>query len=168
MEVEQIQKQVDWLENEHRKDKKVLDALEGRLAALEGNLPPLAHQIKEVDSELTRVNALLNRFDQFDNALLQQRVETKQYFDELERQNKKREEESEKVHRVEMRSVDSNLAELRKELEPIPDMAGISLVWTISTPCSMPEKRRHSRTEGCSISSIVSVSSLLEYRIRYL
>lgn len=122
MEVEQIQKQVDWLESEHRKDKKVLDALEGRLAAMEGNIPPLVHQIKEVDSELTRVSALLNRFDQFDNALLQQRVETKQYFDELERQFKKREEESEKVHRVEMRSVDTNLAQLRKELEPIPEI----------------------------------------------
>jgi chromosome segregation ATPase len=122
VEVEQIQKQVDWLENEHRKDKKVLDALEGRLASLEGNLPPMVHQIKEVDSEITRISALLNRFDQFDNALLQQRIESKQYFDELERQNKKREEESEKVHRVEMRSVDANLAELRKELEPIPEI----------------------------------------------
>ncbi len=122
MEVEQIQKQVDWLDGEHRKDKKVLDALEGRLAALEGNLSPLIHQIKDVDGELTRVSAMLNRFDQFDNALLQQRVETKQYFDELERQFKKREEESEKVRRVEMRSLDSNLAELRKELEPIPEI----------------------------------------------
>jgi len=122
VEVEQIQKQVDWLDGEHRKDKKVLDALEGRLAALEGNLPPLVHQIKDVDGELTRVSAMLNRFDQFDNALLQQRVETKQYFDELERQFKKREEESEKVRRVEMRSLDSNLAELRKELEPIPEI----------------------------------------------
>lgn len=90
MEIEQIQKQVDWLDSEHRKDKKVLDALEGRLEALEGNLSPLVHQIKEVDSELTRVTTLLNRFDQFDNALLQQRVETKQYFDELERQFKER------------------------------------------------------------------------------
>jgi chromosome segregation ATPase len=54
--------------------------------------------------------------------LLQQRVETKQYFDELERQFKKREEESEKVRRVEMRSLDGSLAELRKELEPIPEI----------------------------------------------
>lgn len=122
MEVDQIQKQVDWLDGEHRKDKKVLDALEGRLTALEGNLPPLIHQIKDVDGELTRVSAMLSRFDQFDNGLLQQRVESKQYFDELERQFKKREEESEKVRRVELRSLDSSLAELRKELEPIPEI----------------------------------------------
>lgn len=122
MEVEQIQKQVDWLDGEHRKDKKVLDGLEGRLTALEGNLAPLIHQIKEVDGEVTRLSAILSRMDQFDNALLQQRVETKQYFDELERQFKKREEESEKVRRVEMRSLDGSLAELRKELEPIPEI----------------------------------------------
>lgn len=122
MEVEQILKQVDWLDSEHRKDKKVLDGLDGRLTALEGNLAPLVHQIKEVDGELTRLSTILSRMDQFDNALLQQRVETKQYFDELERQFKKREEESEKVRRVEMRSLDGSLAELRKELEPIPEI----------------------------------------------
>jgi chromosome segregation ATPase len=122
VEVEQIQKQVDWLDSEHRKDKKVLDGLEGRLTALEGNLAPLIHQIKEVDGELTRQSAILSRMDQFDNAVLQQRVETKQYFDELERQFKKREEESEKVRRVEMRSLDASMAELRKELEPIPEI----------------------------------------------
>jgi chromosome segregation ATPase len=122
VEVEQILKQVDWLDSEHRKDKKVLDGLDGRLTALEGNLAPLIHQIKEVDGELTRLSTILSRMDQFDNALLQQRVETKQYFDELERQFKKREEESEKVRRVEMRSLDGSLAELRKELEPIPEI----------------------------------------------
>ncbi len=122
MEVEQIQKQVDWLDGEHRKDKKVLDGLVGRLTALEGNLAPLLHQIKEVDGELTRLSTVVNRMDQFDNAVLQQRVETKQYFDELERQFKKREEESEKVRRVERRSLDGSLAELRKELEPIPEI----------------------------------------------
>jgi chromosome segregation ATPase len=122
VEVEQILKQVDWLDSEHRKDKKVLDGLDGRLTALEGNLAPLVHQIKEVDGELTRLSTILSRMDQFDNALLQQRVETKQYFDELERQFKKREEESEKVRRVEMRSLDGSLAELRKELEPIPEI----------------------------------------------
>ncbi|NLG73287.1 MAG: hypothetical protein GX495_14755 [Chloroflexi bacterium] len=122
MDVEQLLKQVDWLDEERRKDKTRLGVLEERLAAVEGNIPPLAHQIKELSGDLTRLQALLARLDQFDESLLQQRVETKQHFEELERQIKKREEESEKVRRVEMRAIDASLAEIRKELDPIPEL----------------------------------------------
>ena len=122
MELEQIQKTVDWLDEEHRKDKTRLGTVEERVNAVEGNVPPLAHQIKDLGSEITRLSAIVARMDHFDDALLQSRVETKQYFEELERQFKKREEESEKVRRVEIRTLDTSLAELRKELEPIPEL----------------------------------------------
>jgi len=122
MDTEQMLKQLDWLDEERRKDKSRLSALEERLTALEGNVAPLSHQIKEVGGEITRLSAMFTRMDQFDENLLQQRVETKQYFEELERQFKQSGEESEKVRRVEMRAVDNNLAELRKELEPIPEL----------------------------------------------
>jgi chromosome segregation ATPase len=122
MELEQIQKTVDWLDEERRKDKTRLGAVEERVNAVEGNVPPLAHQIKDLGSEITRLSAIVSRMDYFDEAMLQSRVETKQYFEELERQFKKREEESEKVRRVEIRTLDTSLAELRKELEPIPEL----------------------------------------------
>lgn len=122
MEVEQLLKQVDWLDEERRKDKTRLGALEERLNALEGNVPPLAHQIKELSGEITRLSALLGRMDHFDESLLQQRVETKQYFEELERQFRKREEELEKIRRTEMRALDTSLAELRRELDSIPEL----------------------------------------------
>ena len=122
MEVEQILKQVDWLDDERRKDKSRIGALEERLVALEGNIPPLAHQIKEVGADITRLAALLSRMEQFDEGLLQQRIESKQYYEDLEKQHKKQLEESEKVRRVEMRALDASLAELRKELEPIPEL----------------------------------------------
>jgi chromosome segregation ATPase len=122
MEVEQVLKQVDWLDEERRKDKTRISALEERLAALEGNVQPIPHQIKDLDGEITRLETIISRMDHFDEALLTQRIESKQYFDELERQMKKREEDVEKVRRVEMRAVDSSVADLRKELEPIPEI----------------------------------------------
>jgi chromosome segregation ATPase len=122
MEVEQILKQVDWLDDERRKEKVRVGGLEERLSAVEGNVPPLAHQIKELGGEITRLAAIIARMDSFDETLLQARIEAKQYFEELERQFKKREEEAEKVRRVEMRALESSLAELRKELEPIPEL----------------------------------------------
>ena len=122
MEVEQILKQVDWLDDERRKDKTRIGALEERLSATEGNIPPLANQIKELGSDIARLAALMGRMDTFEEAILQARTETKQYFDELERQFKKQQEETEKVRRVEMRALDSSLAELRKEIEPISEL----------------------------------------------
>ncbi len=122
MEMEQILKQVDWLDDERRKDKTRIGALEERLSATEGNIPPIANQIKDLGSDIARLAALMGRMDNFEEAILQARTETKQYFDELERQFKKQQEEAEKVRRVEMRSLDSSLAELRKEIEPISEL----------------------------------------------
>lgn len=122
MELEQIYKQVEWLDDERRKDKTAIGSLEERLTALEGNLIPLPNQIKDLGSEITRLTALLARMDHFDEALLQQRIETKQRIEEIERDYKKRLEESERLRRVELRSLDTGLAELRKELEALPEL----------------------------------------------
>ena len=75
MEIEQIVKQVDWLDDERRKDKTVLKSLEDRLSSLEGNLPPLVQQIKDLSGDLTRYSAIFSRMDQYDESLLQQRIE---------------------------------------------------------------------------------------------
>jgi hypothetical protein len=60
--------------------------------------------------------------DHFDEVLMQQRIESKQSVEELEKQLKKRDEDIEKVRRVETRAIDTNVAELRKELTPIPEL----------------------------------------------
>jgi len=122
MEIEQIVKRVDWLDEERRKEKNTLSSLEERLASLEGRITPITQQLKGLEGETTRISALLGRMDQFDEALLQQRIEAKQNFDDLEKQVKKREEEAEKLRRVEMRTVDATIIELRKDLSVIPEI----------------------------------------------
>jgi len=122
MEIEQLFKQVDWMDEEQRKDKLRLNSLDDRLAAAESNIPSLVKQIKDMGSELTRLTTLISRMDTFDETLMQQRIESKQYFDELERLFKKGQDESEKVRRVEMRALETGLAELRKELDQFPEV----------------------------------------------
>ncbi len=122
MEIEQALKKVDWLDDERRKDKTQIASLEERVIALEGSLAPLSQQIKDLRSEITRLTSLLGRIDQYDEALLQQRIDSKQNIDELEKSIKKREEEVEKIRRVEMRGIDDSLTNLQKELTVIPDI----------------------------------------------
>lgn len=122
MEVEQILKQVDWLDEERRKDKTKLGSLEERIAALESNISPFSHQIKSLSSDFVRLETLMGRMNDFDVTLGLQRAETKQNLDEVEKQLKKQIEESEKVRRVELRALETTQAEMRKELEPIPEL----------------------------------------------
>jgi len=122
MELEQIAKQVDWLDEERRKDKLKISSFEERFANLETRVAPYEHEIKELRSEITKLAAMLARMDTFDEQILKVRLEYKQQFEEQDRMIKKRDEEAEKLRRTELRSVESGLADLRKELEQLPEI----------------------------------------------
>ncbi len=117
MEFDQVLKQLEWLNEERRKDKDIISTQIERITAMEGSISAANQQIKELNSEIVRLTTIISRMDEFDSAVRQQRLEINQNIDELEKQTRKREEEMEKVRRVEMRSVDSSIAELRKDLE---------------------------------------------------
>ena len=117
MDFDQILKQLEWLNEERRKDKDIISKQEDRITAMEGNISGANQQIKDLSSEITRLSTVVNRMDEFDSSLLQQRLEINKQVEEVDKQTKKREEEMEKVRRVEMRSVDTSIAEMRQELE---------------------------------------------------
>lgn len=117
MEFDQVLKQLEWLNDERRKDKDIISKQVERITALEGSISAANQQIKELNSEIVRLTTVVSRMDDFDAALLQQRLELNKQLEEQDRQTKKREEEMEKIRRVEMRSTDTNIAEIRKELE---------------------------------------------------
>jgi chromosome segregation ATPase len=119
MDVDQILKRVQWMDDERRRDKDTIQKLENRIQSLEGNLSSALHQVKEQSAEITRLSTVITRMDNFDNVVLQQRLETKRLVEDLDKEIKKRDEETEKLRRVELKSLDSALYELRKELEPI-------------------------------------------------
>jgi DNA repair exonuclease SbcCD ATPase subunit len=120
MEPDQVLKRVQWMEEARRKDKDSIALLENRILTLEGGVSAAAQQIKELNSEVTRLGSVVTRMDQYDNTLLQQRTEARRAVDELDKEIKKREEEADKVRRVELRALDNSIAEVRKELEVLP------------------------------------------------
>jgi chromosome segregation ATPase len=75
MEFEQIIKRLDWLDEEHRKDKVKLDTLYEKLADTQGELKIANKKIKELNIEILKYSTVLTRIDQFNNALAQQRVD---------------------------------------------------------------------------------------------
>jgi chromosome segregation ATPase len=122
MELEQVNKQVDWLDKERQKDKLKIGSLEEKLSTLEGKIAPLEHQLKDLSGEITRLAATLARMDGFDESILQIRIETKQQFEDQDKITKKHDEDFEKARRTEIRSLETSIGELRKETEQFPEI----------------------------------------------
>lgn len=128
MDVDQLLKRVQWIEDERRKEKDALALMENRLIGMEGSFLALNQQIKELSGEISRLSAVVTRMDQYDANALQQRMEAKKQIEELEKDIKKKDDEKEKVRRIELKSIENSVTELRKELEPIARLEKAILV----------------------------------------
>jgi chromosome segregation ATPase len=65
----QLQKQVAWLDNEHRNDKTLIAGLQNQLETLTTENSGLQSRLKEMGSELTRLSTLMARLDQFEGEI---------------------------------------------------------------------------------------------------
>lgn len=122
MDIDQIQKRIQWVEEDRRKEKDAIALLEKKFLSLEGNLAASQQQNKSLSSELTRLSAIITRMDQYDQALVKARLESKQGVDELDKTVKSRIEESEKVRTVQLKSFDNTLTDIQKQLDAIPKL----------------------------------------------
>jgi chromosome segregation ATPase len=122
MEIEQIVKRLDWLDDERRKDKLVIASLEDRLAKEQGTLPGLMKRMEEVASELTRISQVLARFDQVDGAIASLKVELTRMVEAADKQRLERERELEKLRRADLDSVNKSISELRLGQEAISEL----------------------------------------------
>jgi chromosome segregation ATPase len=123
MELDQIVKRLDWLDEEHRKDKHALSALEERLASLDGNLKSLVQQVKEKSGEISRLTITAARVEQFGDILSKNRLEINRLIEDLEKQREEKQLELNKQYRAEFGSINKSLINLRKLKEAI---AGIN------------------------------------------
>ena len=122
MQPEQILKKLDWLDEERRRDKATIATLEEKVKGLEQSLQSANQQIKEISAELSRYKPLAGRIDQTDEALLKFKVEVKQQIDAVEKEAQRREQEAEKLYRVEMKTLEASIAEIKKEISVIADL----------------------------------------------
>ena len=122
MNVDQIVKQVDWLDDARRKDQTRIGALEEHITALEGNLTNLISKVNNQESHFTRIETLVTRMDGYNEDLLQIRRETKQQIDDLEKLFRKRDEDTSRVRQTEMGAIDKSIGEIRAEIDVIQDL----------------------------------------------
>lgn len=122
MDVDQLLKRIQWIEEDRRKEKDTLALMENRVEAMESGINSLVQQLKEFSGEVARLSTVITRMDQYDANLLQQRVEAKRLVDDLEKAIKAREEEANKVRQVDIKALDQSVNELRKQIEMLPKL----------------------------------------------
>ena len=122
MDLEQIIKRLDWLDDERRKDKLTIATLEEKVNNLAGSIPSLLQQIKEQSLELARLAGAMPRFDQLETMIGQIRVETNRTVEAAERQRVERDREIEKQRRADVESLNAAIGDVRKGLDPIPEL----------------------------------------------
>lgn len=122
MDLDQIVKRLEWIDTERRKDKTLIATLEERLIAAEGMIPNLVQQIRELSGEVSRLSAQLARFDQIETNIAQVRVDLSRQIDAVEKGRLEHDREMEKVRLADMENLNKSIAEVRKGLDPIPDL----------------------------------------------
>ncbi|MHB0924502.1 MAG: hypothetical protein ACYC3H_11135 [Bellilinea sp.] len=122
MEVDQIKKQLDWLDEERRKDKLLITTLQDRIADLEEQVPPVDKRVNELEGDLARVTTSLTRFEQIENSIGQLKVEFSRQVAEIEKSRAEKDREIEKGRLSDMESLNRTMGEIRKGQESIPDL----------------------------------------------
>jgi chromosome segregation ATPase len=122
MEFDQIIKRLDWLDEEHRKDKAALEALIDQLAETKRELKFANTKVKELEVELSQYSTVFARIDQFNGSLAQLRIDILKYVDEGDTKDVDKLPEAEKRFQFQIDSINKAIAEVRKIKDPIVEL----------------------------------------------
>lgn len=122
MEFEQIIKRLDWLDEEHRKDKSTIEALIQRASGLEGDLKATNKKIKELTTQLSHLSTAAARIEQYDIALAQQRTDIVKYIDDMDKKHQDQQPEIDKRYQIQFDGISKSVADLRKTKELIAEI----------------------------------------------
>ena len=116
MEFEQIQKRVQWLDDERRKDKNIISHLQEQISRYEGKLSASQQQNEDLLAEVTHLKTIIGRMDTYEDSLVFHRAELQKQVNAIENQASQRDNEMMSVLRTEIHASDGYLEEIRKEL----------------------------------------------------
>ena len=122
MEIEQLEKRIEWLDGEQRKDKNRIGELEDKIRSLEGKLDAVLKKDVELDGEVTRLRMTLARVDDFDEALANLRIESGRNQKELEKQTRNQIEDAKALLSSRIEGVNTSVEQLRTGFDPIPEL----------------------------------------------
>lgn len=116
--IEQLEKRVEWLDNERRNDKTNLASLQNRLTLLEGENMNLRKQFKELEVMINRNSNQIASMDKYDNRIDRLNIELTKQIREVNERAEANLTEAQKRSKIEVDSTKKTIA----ELYPLVDM----------------------------------------------
>lgn len=122
MDIDQVIKQLEWMDEERRRDKAALSTLQDRVNAYAENLEGANQRLKAMDEEAKRISVLVGRLNQFDGVMVQQRVEIRRMMDESEKRMARGREESDKALRTQIKALETQIADINHKYNLVQEM----------------------------------------------
>ena len=122
MDQEQLEKKIDWLDQERRADKQTIASLQKRVAELEELAQKTNDYVQSLDSEITKTGVRLTKIDDFEEALDVHRKEVKKELDAQEKRLKGREDPIKKRYEEDYSALNKNVAEISQDLIKFNDL----------------------------------------------
>ncbi len=119
MEIGQVVKQLEWMDEERRRDKSVMLALQDKVNTYADTLEGTNQRMRTLEEEVKRLSVQVGRLNQFDGALVQQRIELRRMMDETEKKSQRTRDESEKLLRADLKALEVQISELGGKLDQI-------------------------------------------------
>ncbi len=120
MDLTQAMQTLKWLDEERRKDKATIAALQERVEGQEQRLAQQAAQIRELQTAMAGVQGVLVKVKEFEETVSNYRNELLLQMDQRDKARRKEMAESERLRRLEYESLIVNLKEMEKELSVLP------------------------------------------------
>ena len=134
MEFEQIQKRLEWLDEQQRKQKTTLGDLTDKLTSLETSVNVLTQQFKTFNKELSDLSPATARINQFDEMMAKQRTDLNKLVEAMEKGAVRREQDASKL-------VHAELQELNKKFIKLSEAVNIDVINKKFTDRTHEEKR---------------------------
>jgi chromosome segregation ATPase len=115
MELEQINKQVEWLDDEHRKDKIQLSQITEQLVEIESKVQSLSEQLKKVSKDKKELSSLPERINLVDDKLGQTRDDLIKKIEEQATETLDIRTNLEKKFNLEISGINKSLKQIQKD-----------------------------------------------------
>ncbi len=119
MNLDQVVQLVNWLDEEHRRDKAQIGELQNQISQQYTQIQALNKNIQDLEERLTRVQGQALRYSQVEQAVGQVKTEVQIAIDQYEKQRVRAEEDTFKIRQLEREREDQVHASLQMQIEAL-------------------------------------------------
>ena len=116
LDVEQLEKRVEWLDSERRNDKTLIASLQNKLETVETENNALRLRLSDLESELTRINTLMARIENFEQDISTLGTETGRQITAFKESLQEHQMRTER-HQKQIEDLNTDLIGIRKQIQ---------------------------------------------------